>query len=445
MQQKQRQAGTGERVWLVSLLVLLTSLHGLSVTAQDAGFGVRRTASWQPTPGTTISLERLEGLALQHNPTLHQARAETWKAHGQYVQAGLYPNPQVGYAASEMGNDGKAGQQGGLIQQEFVFGGKLELSQHIAAASRNAADHVLSMQESRVLNNVRLEYYAILAAKRNRQLAAQLLKVSENALKLATVRREQGEGSRLDELQALSEKQRAAVSLAEAENVLSAAWKRMQAVIGDPTLRPQPVEGSIEGPALPAISFDELLQQVESSSPQIRLAEATMGKAQAAYARAEAEPIPNVTIQNTVQYDDSTKFTVVGIQATLPLPLFNRNQGNITTAENEWIRSARERERLQLALRRDLASRWQQFANARVRVERYQKEIIPTVSETMDLTRQAFELGEADYLRLLVAQRSYMETYRDYVSALGTAWQEAVKLNGLLLTDGLTAPESVTD
>lgn len=400
-------------------------------------------SGWKKTEA--ISVEQLEALALQNNPTLDQARAETWKAYGRYVQAGLYPNPEVGYAAAEVGNEGRAGQQGGYVQQEFVFGNKLALSQNIGAAEREAAERAISLQELRVRNNVRLEYYAILTANRNYELANQLLKVAESAAHLAELRREQGEGSRIDELQARSEQQRAALRLIQANNGIDAAWNRMLAVVGDSTLSPQPVAGTLEENSLPNLTFDELLARLQIDSPQIQLAQARVGRAQAAYARAEVEPIPNVTLQNTLQYDDSTKYTVVGIQATLPIPIFNRNQGNIAAAENDWIRASRETKRLQLSLRRDLSKRWLLFENARVQVERYNSEILPTVSETLKLTREAYQAGETSYLRLLTAQRSYTETYREYVSALGNAWQEAVLLNGLLLADGLAPAESVTD
>lgn len=395
-------------------------------------------------PPAKLTLDQLETLALEHNPTLEQARAETWKAHGRYVQAGLYPNPSIGYSASEIGNEGQAGQQGSYVQQEFVLGGKLELSQRIAIAERDGADCALLVQELRVRNNVRVEFYAILVAERQRELAQQLYQVAENAARLIRILREQGEASRLDELQALAEQQRAAVAVTLAENALQAAWRRMQAIVGDPTLKPQPLAGSIERRELPDISFDELLAELESASPQIQLSESRIARAHAAVKRAEVEPVPNVTLQNTIQYDDATRFTVVGLQATLPVPVFNRNQGNITAAENEWIRASRETDRLRLELRRTLADRWQQFADARVQVTQYRQEVLPTVSEALKLTRAAYEAGETDYLHLLTAQRSYTETYRDYITALGTAWLESVRLSGLLLTDGLAPAESVT-
>ena len=402
-------------------------------------------SSSQENAAQGLTIGQLETLAVQNNPTLEQARAETWKTYGRYVQAGLYPNPDLGYAAAEVGNEGYGGQQGAYIQQEFVFGGKLGLSQNVASAERDAADHALLLQELRVRNNVRLEYYSILVANRNLDLAKQLYAVAENAAKLAKIRSEQGEASKLDELQARGEQQRAAVAVAQASNAVEATWKRLQAVVGDPTLSRQPLVGNIEQNVLPDISYDQLLERLQLTSPQIRLAEARINRAEAAVARAEVEPIPNLTIQNTIQYDASTKFTVVGIQATMPIPVFNRNQGNITEAENEWIRASREVDRLRLEQQRALATRWQEFANARIQVEQYRGQVLPTVSETLKLTRAAYEAGEADYLRLLTAQRSYTETYRDYVAALGAAWQEAVQLNGLLLTDGLAAAESVTN
>ena len=432
------------------LAVLTASLNPLvGLSAEPVPAATSRTATpasnSESATAQGITIDRLEALALQHNPTLEQARADTWKTHGRYVQAGLYPNPEVGYAASEIGNEGESGQQGGYIQQEFVFGGKLGLSQNVASAEREAADHALLLQELRVRNNVRLEYYAILVAERNLDLAQQLHAVAGNAAKLATIRSEQGEASRLDELQARGEQQRAAVAVAQAKNAVEAAWRRLRAIVGAPSLTRQPLAGNIEQHDIPESSHDELLSQLQSTSPQIRLAEARIDRAQAAVARAEVEPIPNVTVQNVLQYDTATKYTVVGLQATLPLPVFDRNQGNITEAENEWIRASREVDRMRLEQQRRMATRWQQFADARIQVRQYRSEVLPTVSETLKLTRAAYEAGEADYLRLLTAQRSYTETYREYVTALGAAWQAAVQLNGFLLTDGLAAAESVTD
>lgn len=84
-----------------------------------------------PAPAATdaIGLADLEQLALQRNPTLVQAGAQVSISRGAAVQAGLLPNPTVGYIAEQMGASGTAGELHGLfIEQEIVTGGKLELS-----------------------------------------------------------------------------------------------------------------------------------------------------------------------------------------------------------------------------------------------------------------------------------------------------------------------------
>ncbi|MEZ6045900.1 MAG: TolC family protein [Planctomycetaceae bacterium] len=103
----------------------------------------------------TLSLERLQQLALEHNPTLSQAKAETWKSHGQYVQAGLKPNPSIYYTGDEIGNDETAGLHGAYVQQEFVTGGKLYLASQIYAMRQRGANWEQTAQIYRIENNVR--------------------------------------------------------------------------------------------------------------------------------------------------------------------------------------------------------------------------------------------------------------------------------------------------
>jgi len=63
-------------------------------------------------PPAPLSLRELEQIALRHNPTLVQAGMALRAAQGRYVQAGLYPNPALGYAGGDMGLEGTSGQQG---------------------------------------------------------------------------------------------------------------------------------------------------------------------------------------------------------------------------------------------------------------------------------------------------------------------------------------------
>ncbi|MFN0195684.1 MAG: hypothetical protein ACKVT0_03005 [Planctomycetaceae bacterium] len=80
----------------------------------------------------TFSIDELEELALEYNPTLREAQANYDRGYGQFEQVGLYPNPVVGYQGSEIGNDGKGGQQGAFLSQEIVTADKLRWNRSIA-------------------------------------------------------------------------------------------------------------------------------------------------------------------------------------------------------------------------------------------------------------------------------------------------------------------------
>src|SRR5690606_13600819 len=81
---------------------------------------------------TTLTLAEVESLAIAANPTLAEAAARVRAARGEQHQVGLAPNPVVGYAASEIGDEGRAGQQGMLVGQEFIRGNKLGLNRAVA-------------------------------------------------------------------------------------------------------------------------------------------------------------------------------------------------------------------------------------------------------------------------------------------------------------------------
>ena len=77
----------------------------------------------------SLSLEAAITLALANNPTIPQARSLVQQQNGTTVQAGLYPNPQVGYLRSDPDQPGKSRSSGAFLSQEFVTAGKLRLAQ----------------------------------------------------------------------------------------------------------------------------------------------------------------------------------------------------------------------------------------------------------------------------------------------------------------------------
>ena len=385
----------------------------------------------------SLSLAEIEEIALVHNPTLAQATAAISGAEGRYIQGGLYPNPQVGYQGGEIGNDGKAGQQGAYVSQTFVTGGKLELNQHTAAHEIEARQADLQAQRQRVLTSVSIGFYDVLNAQRTVTLSEQLVKISEEGVKTAQALFDAKQAGRVDLLQAKIELNSARVLLRNATNRQTAAWQQLAAVLGQPD-RPQERVGGRLDPDGEELGVDALMARILSASPELQAANAEVLRAQAAVRRAEVQPIPDIQPQAGVQYDYASEFTIAGLQIGVNLPIFDANQGNIQTAYAELIAAQREVDRLQLDLKNRLAVVMEDYQNATYEVERYSTEILPDSKDSLQLITAGYTQGEFDYNRLLLAQRTYFQNNIAYLAALREWWTAKLQIDGLLLSGGLS-------
>ena len=102
------------------LIFMLALSHG---NAQTAAVQTTRQPANQPV----LTLADLERMALQANPTLVQAEAAILAAEGRRVQAGLWPNPVVGYRGEEFSPRAfnEKSEHYGFINQPILLGGKL--------------------------------------------------------------------------------------------------------------------------------------------------------------------------------------------------------------------------------------------------------------------------------------------------------------------------------
>lgn len=383
-----------------------------------------------------LTLARLEEIALEHNPSLQQLAAVVEKARGIHEQSGLYPNPIVGYSASEVGNEGKAGQQGGFISQTIVTGNKLQLTRDVASWNIEEMSWEYQSQRHRVQNDVRLRFYEVLGAHKRLRIADDLLKVARQGVAIAEQLFKAKEASRIDVLQASVDLNEIRIVRQNAQYGYEAAWKRLTTVIGQPVMEPRRLVGEIGG-AVAGWEWDATYQKLLSDSPQLQALRARVHSASLSIRRQEAQPIPNVLAQASVQRDFNTKDTVTGIQLGIPLPIFNKNQGNIRLAEAEYHRAVRDVERMELQLRDRLTVVLRNYQQASYQVGLYEKEILANAKENLKLTEETYKAGQVNFLRVLTARRTYFEANLRYVEALIALRKADVAIGGFVLTGGL--------
>ena len=409
-------------------------------TAVMAGVLMAPAPQMDNGPPPALRLEDLEQIALERNPTLVQARMMVRAAQGGYLQAGLYPNPAIGYAGGDMGLEGTAGQQGAVFGQEVVTSGKLRLGSAVAGHGVEQARHGLEAQRLRVLNDVRAGYYEVLLAQKMIDVHQELLRISREIAEAMEKALTLQEVSRADALQVRIEAERARVGLEQVENNHRIAWYRLATVLGQPDMPPAALVGSVDVD-LPTPSRGEALGRLLAQSPELARARAGVERARCEVALQCAERVPNVEFEMWAKHDATTDEGLLDVGVGLPLPLFNRNQGNIVTAQAELIAAQREVERVELDLRNRFAVAFGEFVNARRQVDSYANTILPNGEESLRLIRLGLREGEFGYLTLLTAQRTYFNDNLEYLDSLQEFWARAVDLDGMLLSGGLERPE----
>ena len=387
-----------------------------------------------------LTLEGLEQIALQSNPTLVQARMAVRAAQGGYVQAGLYPNPVIGYAGGDMGLEGTSGQQGGVFGQEIVTSGKLRLGRAVAGYGVQQARYGWEAQRRRVLNGVRAGYYEVLLAQKMIEVNEQLVRIAAENVKVAEQLKAALDVSEVDVLQIRIEAEQARLSLKEAENRHRTAWQRLAAVLGRPEMEPAPLAGDV-AKELPALGWEDTLVRLLSQSPELGRARAGIERARCQLALECAQRVPNLEVEVWTKHDATTDESLADVGLGLPLPLFDRNQGNIVSAQAVLIAAQNELRRTELELRDRFAAAFEHYANARRRVDTYTITILPNAKESLRLMGILKREGELGYLTLLTAQRTYFSVNLDYLANLRELWARTVELEGMLLSGGLQGAE----
>ncbi len=402
--------------------------------------GTEESVSPQPLPPTDgLTVEMLEQMAFGNNPSLSQMAARIRALRGKWVQVGLAPNPTIGYVGGEIGNEGSAGQQGGLVGQDFITAQKLRRNRAIVSAEISRAEQQLAAMQKRVQTDVRQGYYAALLALRRVELANELVRLTTEAVGASQALYDAEEIPLAGLLQTEVQQQNAQVLQRTAHNGLSQTWRQLSAVIGGQELPVQPLVGDVS--QLPELlDWEEQLARLQNQSPEVAVAMANVDRARRALSRASVEAVPNINAQLRAAYDNSTEDAFATVLIRLPLPLWNRNQGGIRQAQAEVSAAVRNVERVELRLNQQLADAFRQYSDAHVTATAYAANILPRAQRTFDLVQLGYAQGEVGYLDLLAAQQTFSQTNLVYLDALGSLWKSYVQIDGLLLDGSLAQP-----
>jgi cobalt-zinc-cadmium efflux system outer membrane protein len=428
-----------QRIKAVVALILLQAWPCLAQSAPEQ-FEIEPVPA-QASSETVFDLAAFEALALDRNPTLVQASAQVRLSRGAALQAGLWPNPEIGYLADQIGADGTAGEfHGGYFQQDIYTGGKLQLSRAKYAQEGRQAQIQIVAQRFRILYDVRAAYYETLVRERRLGLARQLAVNAEDAAKTVQELVNVGQANRPDLLQAQVQLQRARANVQMAERRYQGAWEQLTAVAGTPGIAVASLGNDLERQTEVILDRQETLEHLLACSPELQFARAEVRRDVIGLERERVEPIPNVVLRSESGYNFESNDDVYGVQIGLKVPLFDRNQGTIMQAQAELSRAQAEVARIELRLRQRFAQVFADYEAASISAKTYRDESLPQAAELYQLYLQSFEQKRAAWPQVLDARKDYFEMAEDYLDNLLDARKAEALLTTYLLEGGLDQP-----
>ncbi|HEY1215467.1 MAG TPA: TolC family protein [Bryobacteraceae bacterium] len=397
-----------------------------------------------------LRLEDFEQMAAS-NPTLKQASDLIRRTAGQAKQAGLYPNPSIGYEGDQIrGGEYHGGEQGAFVQQTIVLGGKLRLRRQALQAQQREDELGAAEQGSRVTSEIAQSFYAALAAQEAVRVRHDLLRLAQDAVTTAHQLANVGQADAPDVLQSEVEEEQAQIDYVTAQRSYIQEFRSLAAVAGQTGLPLARLEGKLE--EVPPIDPQAIVDTILRDSPTVKRAEQAAVAAQAQLRSARRESVPDITVRAGLQQSyEAINQTgrPVGVQgfgtATIALPIFNRNQGNVQAAEAELERAQAEVSRVRLSLRQVAEPLVQRYLASQAQATRYKQEMIPRASRAYRLYLDRYRAMAAAYPQVIVSQRTLFQLQISYIQVLQQLWTSAVLLQNFNLTGALEAPIASPD
>ncbi|BBJ24709.1 TolC family protein [Candidatus Nitrotoga sp. AM1P] len=379
-------------------------------------------------PAAPLTLKAALELAYGANAALSTAKRELEAVTGSILQAGLRPNPRVEAIIEDPRPENRLTAL--YVNQPLELGGKRPA--RVAAAERrlDVASAELSAMRAEIRAAVMVAFFDVLVAQERFLLTQGLVELSQRATTAASKRVTAGKISPVEETKARVAEASVRVELSQASTSLKMARKRLTAIWGNATPRFERAEGQVETlPTLPALK--DLTARLENS-PGLARAQLEVNRRQALVEVERSLRIPDVTLSLGGRRNAEIGLNQALLGVSLPIPIFNRNQGNILEAQRRTDKARDELSGTEIRLNNEIAQALERLDVARQEIEILQREILPGAQSAYDAATKGFLMGKFSFLEALDAQRTLFQAKSQYLRALAEAHRSAFEIERVL-------------
>jgi hypothetical protein len=213
----------------------------------------------------------------------------------------------------------------------------------------------------------------------------------------------------------------------------------LAATLGLPGMPPTRLTGRIDMP-IPAFEYRTVLARVLARHSSFASAEAAAQKAKYDLELARRTPIPDVEVRALLQKDRTgAPFEISGsLAVSVPVPVWNRNQGGIIQAQAALIRANELAHQARSDLSNSLADAFERYENGRVLLSAYRDHVLPDLARVYRGLISRLETDATiNITDIVVAQQNLATALATYITTLGQMWQAVVDVADPLQTPDL--------
>ena len=399
-------------------------------------------------PTEELTLARAMALALVRSPDLADFAWGVRAQEARVLQAGLLPNPSLSTLVENLGT-GRDEITGGVqttiqLGQLIELGGKRSARKRVADRQLELTERKYEIERLNLLSRVSRSFIEVLSAQRRLILTEDIVRLAEQSAAAVSGRVEAGKASPVEETKAnvalavaRIELDRTRRELDSSRRVLSATWgntePHFRVVTGDfDTFLP-----------IPAL---ERLTELLARNPVLSLAAGEVSFRQAAVDLARASRVPDLTVAAGIRRyavsGQEVDALLVGI--SIPLPLFDRNQGEIRAAHSEVEGAAERRSATKARLQVALTESYLLLSSAYSEVTARRDTVLPGAQNAFEAVNEGYRLGRFGLLDVLDSQRTLFEARHQYLR-VAEDYHKAVVDVERLIGDRLDSAESTQD
>ena len=371
--------------------------------------------------GDTLTFSDALSKALLQNPRLQSFGWQIRVREAERLQASLLPNPQL---SAEMENFGGTGRFEGLdsreitirLGQKILLGADRLKAKRLAGYNQKLAGWDYETQRLEVLTGVTQAYISTLEAQQQWRQQQELVDVAQKLFDSISAQVEAGKVSPIAETRAKVELSRAHIDLKNALNQFEAARSNLASFWGSEQPSFEGLAGTLGSPD-PVPGYQSLTNYIQRNPDVARWA-TELQQRESRLSLERAKGIPNPTISGGYKRfeDVGAEAAVVGI--SIPLPFFDRNQGNIKAAKYRINRVESQREVAVTEVNRALQEAYSILQASYHEVRQLEEEVLPGAESAFEGIQTGYRQGKFDYLEVLDAQRTLFTSRTRYIQAL---------------------------